>query len=283
MERRDFLKLSVLVSAALALESNSILRNALELTDSNSVMLYLLQNKDGKWKIRWTKYTQITKNKITPSKVNIETFKILEIVPESIAEKRRRELWKIYECSGNSGTTVGVKRTTASGKRLAVHPNTLVYRGSELNLEHLKKAASLGGKAIGPVQGKRNVESGLWSRINKESGQRVKELFKQEEFRKRVIPKLIEAGKRSGISNKEKGNLKSASEGGICAQGHVDTNRKRWKEIMDKLPHEFRTSDLVNVSSEKIQKNIYYRTDWLTRTSWGFYKKTPAFYDYKFY
>ncbi len=102
--------------AAMAIETNPVLKRAAQLVDDHSVVLYLLQNQDGKWKVRWTKHTQMTKKKISDKNVRIETFKILEILPESKAEARRRELWKEYGCSGIIGTPVGVARTTTAGK-----------------------------------------------------------------------------------------------------------------------------------------------------------------------
>jgi hypothetical protein len=283
MERREFLKLSVLFGAALALESNSGLKAIADTLSkiNEKVVLYLIQSKNGDWKVRWTSWVDMPTRNLSSLKVNLDTFKLLAIVDESEANALRESLWIKYDCQGQKGQPVNIKKAKEAGSAVAKHPNG-ENKKDRILTEELLEVFRENGRKTGPMQGKKNVESGLWARISKAAGQRSKELYKQEDFRNRMKPKLQQSGRNSAIKNKEKGNLRSASEGGICAQGHIDTNRKRWKEILDQLPPEFKTSDLVDLSSDKIQKNIFYRTDWLTRTSWGYYSKTHAFYQYKF-
>jgi hypothetical protein len=281
MNRREFFKLSFLFGAALALESNKGLKAIVDTLSASEekVVLYLIQSKNGEWKVRWTTWVDMPKKNLSSLKVNLDTFKLLAIVNESEANDIRNSLWIQHNCKGQKGQPVNIKKVKAAGSAVAKHPNT-DHRKPRVLSEEALEILRANGRKTGPILGKKNVESGLWAEISKRSGQRLKELFKQEDFRNRVIPKLAVSGKITATKNKQRGNLKSASEGGICAQGHINTNRKRWKQIMDQLPHEFTTSELVNLCSDKIQKNIVNRTDWVIRTDWGRYKKSPAFYDF---
>jgi hypothetical protein len=120
------------------------------------------------------------------------------------------------------------------------------------------------------------VESGLWADITKKAGDRSKELFKDPVFRKRVIPKLRESGKRSAIVNKEKGNLTR------LAEHRKNLHRQEWAAILSQLPHEFTTAQLEELtSSHKVTVNIMGRTNWVKRVRWGIYEKTENFYNYK--
>jgi ribosomal protein S6E (S10) len=122
MERRDFLKNSLFALFSTAIASNKVLATVAETLTPNSpkVLLYLIQKKNGFWFVRGTKWIDIAKTKINEEKYNIETFKPLDIIDNSIANKRRLELWKEYNCGGGIGGGIGfplnVEKSTNSQK-----------------------------------------------------------------------------------------------------------------------------------------------------------------------
>jgi hypothetical protein len=109
MDRRSFVKNSLFALFSTAITSNKVLAEiASTLTPKSSkVLLYLIQNKKGYWFVRGTKWIDIAKNKINEDKYLIDSFKPLDIVDNEIADKRRLELWKEYNCGGGPGGGTG--------------------------------------------------------------------------------------------------------------------------------------------------------------------------------
>lgn len=137
MKRRNFLKNSLFSLFSIAAAKNEILLNAvknIEL-DSKKVLLYLIKNKKGEWKIRCTSWIDLPKKTLRISSVYIKTFKPLEIVDNKNAQKRRMELWKLYNCSGRTGANIDVVRSQKGG----------LMRKNEARIL-FKKIASIGGK-----------------------------------------------------------------------------------------------------------------------------------------
>ena len=73
MDRRSFLKLSTLFAAAMAIESSPILKTIANSTDhASKVLLYLIQNKNGQWKVLWSRYSELDTKKI-----NSKVFRLI--------------------------------------------------------------------------------------------------------------------------------------------------------------------------------------------------------------
>jgi hypothetical protein len=163
MDRRSFLKLSTLFAAAMAIESSPILKTIANSTDHTSkALLYLIQNKNGQWKVLWSRYSELDTKKINSKVYNIETFKPLEIVDAQIANQRRDNLWVKYKCSGQKGFPVNPKQVLEWQKLSYMHPNTLAYSRSKENIDRLFKVVQT---QRAKRAGKKNVESGHWDSI----------------------------------------------------------------------------------------------------------------------
>jgi hypothetical protein len=203
MDRRSFLKLSTLFAAAMAIESNPILKTIANSTEHqiNKVLLYLIQNKNGQWKVLGTKYVDIAKSKINESKFDINTFRILDIVDNSIANKRKLELWNQYNCSGQKG---GILDTIESTRRIKLAPssiNTINYMNSEKRQIDLKNFRSKGGTTVGLIQGNKNKQNGLLNKICIEGGKKVSSNKEQWSITS------SNGGKKASIKNIESGQV----------------------------------------------------------------------------
>jgi hypothetical protein len=150
MDRRSFLKNSIFALFAGSISSNKVLAGIAEtLTPSSTkVLLYLIQNKKGYWFVRGTKWVDIAKTKINEEKYNIDTFKPLDIVDNTIADSRRLELWKENNCGGGPGGGTGFKldvEKSFTTQKIAIKSEGFrLYVNSELK----KINASINGKNL---------------------------------------------------------------------------------------------------------------------------------------
>lgn len=155
MERRDFLKNSLFALFSTAITSNKVLAGIAETLTPTSpkVLLYLIQNNKGFWFIRGTKWIDIAKTKINEEKYKIDTFKPLDIIDNSIADKRRLELWKEYNCGGGPGGGTGFKldvEKSFDNVKIAINSEGFkLYVNSELK------------KINSSILGKKNAEKGI--------------------------------------------------------------------------------------------------------------------------
>jgi hypothetical protein len=150
MDRRSFLKNSIFALLATSISSNKVLAGVAEtLTPSSTkVLLYLIQNKKGYWFVRGTKWIDIAKTKINEEKYNIDTFKPLDIVDNTIADDRRLQLWKENNCGGGPGGGTCFKldvEKSANSVKIAVNSEGFrAYVNSDLK----KINASIHGKLL---------------------------------------------------------------------------------------------------------------------------------------
>jgi hypothetical protein len=102
MERRDFLKNSLFTLFSTAIASNKVLASVAETLTAESlkIMLYLVQTKQGEWKVKATKWIDFYQKRLKPCHVKPETFKLLDIVDYDIANNSKIELWKEHNCTG---------------------------------------------------------------------------------------------------------------------------------------------------------------------------------------
>lgn len=150
MDRRGFLKNSIGALLFGALSSNKVLSQVVETLTPTSpkVLLYLIQTKSGVWKVKATKWVDLYKQKrLKPCKVNVKTFKVLDIVDYEIATQRKFELWKQYNCSGRL-TKVKILEDTLYGQKAIKSEKYIQYRNSDKFKETLKKRNDAASHAI---------------------------------------------------------------------------------------------------------------------------------------
>lgn len=105
MDRREFLKLSTLFAAAMAIESSPTLRNAarlIELDPHNPmrIVLYKVRKKsNGRWKVKGTKYVDLAHKRFDKDLFYEDSFTVLDIVDNSVAKERRKELSIEHDCA----------------------------------------------------------------------------------------------------------------------------------------------------------------------------------------
>lgn len=165
MDRRSFLKLGSLFAAAMAVEASPILRAAANLAEQYpdlKVVLYLLKNKKGHFKVKATKYRDIPKRHLRSGKWDLDSFRILDIVDSNLATDRRNELWQIHNCKGKPpGWSVDIPHSVRIGKK---YGKLNVENGHLDRVRDVSKAGKvggkIGGKITGPITGRKNVENG---------------------------------------------------------------------------------------------------------------------------
>jgi len=171
MDRRSFLKLGGLFAAFMAVETSPALKAAAKLLelDNTQVLLYLIRNHKGQWKVKGTKYVDVPKARIDQNKFDVSTFRFLGTVENHKANERKLELWKEYGCSGNKGFKLNVTKCTNNAINtniLATNQfNNLGYSFKTIQLKNIKtkQHQSKAGKS----GGSKNVKSGHWANVQK--------------------------------------------------------------------------------------------------------------------
>lgn len=210
MDRRSFLKNSIGALLFAGLSSNKVLAGVVEtLTpESPKVLLYLIQNKKGQWKVRGTKWIDIARKRVDVNKVIIETFKPLEIVSNDIANKRKNELWIQYGCRGEKGAPLNILVSEDRARRAHQSPKMKQYLESEQWKINWKKGKSAGGKVWGKELGKRNKETNWMNKIRpKDAHLNISKW--SEEKRKNFH---YNGGKSASIKNLESGQVMMAQQ-----------------------------------------------------------------------
>lgn len=102
MQRRSFLKNTIGTLLYAGLTSNKSLASVVNSMsdDSMDILLYLIQHKNGDWKVKGTKWTDIKSARLSPHYYNLESFKPLEIVDFTKTKSVKEKYWKQYNCKG---------------------------------------------------------------------------------------------------------------------------------------------------------------------------------------
>lgn len=227
MERRQFLKNSIGALLFGVINTNKVLASvAKDLTPTSpNVLLYLIQNKKGQWKVRGTKWVDVAKKRVDPNKVLIETFKPLEIVSNDVANKRKNELWIEYGCSGEKGAPLDVIESTNRVKDNHIKSEKLkTYMSSEKRKENWKKTLIAGGKSWGKILGQKNKESGWMNKIRPEGQLNYFNTIPKEQ---RTL-NGIKGGKAASIINLQSGQVMMAQKLAAASQRkqviNIETN-----------------------------------------------------------
>lgn len=223
MDRREFLKLGALFSAAMVVETNPILKAAAETLDSDplQVIFYKVREKGtNHWKVKGTKYIDIASKKFDTKRFWASSFEVLEIVDNSIAHKTKNRLWKEHGCKGSKGGGFDMHLYNRNGKIVGSRPET------KRHMKEIQKiGASLGGKIGGPNSAKAQKESGQIEKFIA-GGQRVR-----DEYWANVTPEK----KADHISKLWAGQ-----------QPMIDASHKRLEDVYNSLPNEFTTMEMYN-------------------------------------
>jgi hypothetical protein len=162
MERRSFLKNSMFALFSAAISSNKVLATVADtLTpESLKVMLYLVQTNDGQWKVKATKWIDLYEKRLKACFVKPETFKLLDIVDYDVANTRKVELWKQYNCTGRL-TKIKIIEDSINGRKAINSENYLTYLQSDKFKLNKKKRSAAAGKLRGKILGQENLDKGV--------------------------------------------------------------------------------------------------------------------------
>lgn len=188
MDRRGFLKNSIGALLFGALTSNKVLAEVIDVVPKNSmdVLLYLIQNKDGDWKVKGTIWPNLAKDRLSETYFNLDTFKPLKVVDNKDANKIKKFYWVQYGCKGRCvGLDYLQSYKNGLNAKESIHFSSFVKSGGITqgfnlyknkkglwgrNEEKIKKDCSEGGKIIGKI----NSENGQVSRAGKISAKSSK-------------------------------------------------------------------------------------------------------------
>ena len=262
MERRDFLKNSLFSLLGVALTSNKALASVVEtLTpESPKVLLYLIQNKKGQWKVRGTKWIDIAKKRVDSNKVLIETFKPLEIVSNDIANKRKNQLWIEYGCSGEKGAPLDIVVSEKRARNAQHSPKMKKYLESNEWKLNWKKGRFDGSKIAGKILGQKNKESGWMNKIrpknqlnyfntipiekqkiNKSKGGKAASIVNLQSGQVMMAQKLAGESRRKKVINIENGQIYiSVKECAIINNFHYGSFKNKLNENGRKNTTQFR-------------------------------------------
>jgi hypothetical protein len=148
VDRRSFLKNSIGALLFAGLTSNKVLAGVVEtLTpDSPKVLLYLIQLKNGEWKIRVTKWVDVPTKRLNEPNIIRETFKPIEVVDFNQVVSKRFFYWEKYNCSGRMGSLVslGIPMTDEMKKEYSMW--TIINHTGRKRTEESKRKISLKAK-----------------------------------------------------------------------------------------------------------------------------------------
>jgi len=166
MNRRSFLKGSIASLLLGALSTNKVLASTINsLTpESLNVLLYLIQNKNGDWKIKGTKWTDIKTARLSQFQYNLDTFKPLTIVDNSIVNNVKERYWKEYNCKGRCPKNVNYITSYKSG--LKAKESGQLAEAQKLSLGVTHRIHPQYWKEHGSKIGKQNIESGHLSKLH---------------------------------------------------------------------------------------------------------------------
>lgn len=194
MKRRDFLKNSIGFLLFGSLASNKTLAKTIECFEPKSidVLLYLIQTKDGDWKIKGTIWKYLAKQRLSSLHYNLDTFKALKVVDNSDANKFKKYYWNKYNCNG----------------RCVVLDYLQSYKNGIQSKENgqLKSIQSIGGIAAGKILYKNNIG-----------------LFGMSDVRTNEIK--VKGGKVMGRVAVEKGTVFKAAKASVKSPNHINNKR----------------------------------------------------------
>jgi hypothetical protein len=227
VERREFLKNSLGALLFGAISSNKVLASVVDTLTPTSpkVLLYLIQNIKGEWKIKASKWVDLPKSKLQPTKVIQSTFKPLDIVDLNQVVIRRKELWKEYNCSGKMGHLVSLGICFDDEMKEEYKELGYRHKGKIVSKETLKKMSEVN-------KGKKHTEE-------------TKQICRQKSIGLNVGRKRTEE-QRKKISEKRKGSKAS------------EKTRKILSESAKKRINHFNQEAIINRRLKTIKPILCY-------------------------
>lgn len=290
MERRSFIKNSIGALLFGALNSNKVLASVINKipNDSLDVLLFAIQNKNGDWKIKGTKWININSARLSQFEYNLDTFKPLKVVDNSIANYTKEQYWKEYNCKGKCPKNVnylssyksGLKaketgqiydaRKKSYGATHRIHKDWWHKHGKKIGEQnkingHLKSLHNLYGKDLGKKYGKIGAKIVTDNKLGIHSAtkeQRIKWASKAGK-----IGGKITSSKYDMKSISKLGNDANVKKYGIELYAH---NKKTYEVIQfDSIGQAEKYTNVQSPIITKILRGLQAQT----RNGWVFYKK----------
>lgn len=223
MNRRGFLKNSIGALLFGALTSNKVLASVIEKTpnDSLDILIYLIQSKNGDWKIKGTKWTNIKKCTLSQFEYNLETFKPLEIVDSKISGITKKKYAKEFNCKGRV-QNVNYVASYKSGLKAKSSGQLTKARVFSYGVTH--KLHKEYWKEHGKKIGDKNVQTGHIKSLGDKWGKIVGTIYGKEAAQKVLNEKL-------GIHSASKEQRSEWGRIGGNIGGKITSSKYNMKEI----------------------------------------------------
>lgn len=217
MDRREFLKLGAMFTAAMAVNSNPVLRAAAKLAEANplNVVFYKVREiSTGHWKVKGTKYIDMPKRKFDHERFDVDTFEILEIVDNSVANGTKMRLWKEHNCKGHKGGGFNMHLYTRNGKLIGSRESTKQHMREiqKIGCRNTSNASALAQIESGQIKkfiaGGRRANEEYWANISEDD----KQTHLQALWDGQDKEWLSQNGKRVGIAHRESGHIQRISK-----------------------------------------------------------------------
>jgi len=290
MQRRSFLKNSISALLFGVLSTNKVLASTIStLTpESLNVLLYLIQNKNGDWKVKGTKWTDIKSARLSKLYYNLNTFTPLDIVDNSIVNNVKEKYWKEYNCKGRCPKNVNYLSSYKTG--LKAKESGQLAEAHKLSLGASHRIHPEYWEEHGKKIGEQNKENGhmdfLHKNWGKDLGKNWGKVGADKVVREKLgihgAPKQVRikwasnAGKIGGKVTSSKydmnkfsklGNMANIKKHGKRLYAH---NKKTYEVIeFDSIGQAERYSGIQSVTITKILRGLQPQT----RCGWTFIKK----------
>lgn len=290
MNRRSFLKNSIGALLFGTLTSNKVLASVVESLSSDSidVLIYLIQNKKGEWKVKGTIWKDVNRARLSQFHYNLDTFKPLQVVDNKIANNVKENYWKEYNCSGRCSKNINYLSSKKSGINATKSGQLTNARINSYGRNHImyKDWWKEHGKKIGELNKKNGHLNKLHKSLDKEHyvkmGKKGSEIVVREKLGIHSATKeqRSEWGKVSGI----KGGYAKAAKYDMKAFSLLGQQKNREKYgkpvyAQNLITFEVKDFDSMGTASKytNIQKHVIKKilegTQPKTRNGWVFYKK----------
>jgi hypothetical protein len=194
MERREFLKLSAILSAGF-LATKIPGYNSLT---SDNVFLFTIKDELGNSKIIASRFgiTNLKSSNWKYQKYDKDSFQYLETINDINKVRERKKFWfDHYKIPITHHSQLAFSSGSIKGGTNAVKTNR--------KKDNFKITCAAGGRVFGPELGKRNKESGHWDKVrNKDGGSVFKSFSKEDQIKHRSM-----GGKVSGMKNVASGQV----------------------------------------------------------------------------
>lgn len=244
MDRREFIKLSALFSAAISLEPSPIYRMGIDFVNNIGefkILIFSIETIDGVLKLKVSKNTSMDNIRISSNSFNVDSFKILEIVNESLVNQKKLYWHNKLEIQGHcyiynrEATTRGSKKLVEKLKKNNFYTKERMSKWARGGAIATEKKLRASGELDKKMDNLRNSVTEEGKQKSKESFIKNAIKWGKSEENKKICSEM---GKKYGSINGSK-YLKSRSEKEIKKHASLGGLGGGAKKSIEKGTHNF--------------------------------------------